>query len=417
MFCLLLTCVLVAAASAGRSPHADYVEEYLKAKGAGRYSDNIIEDALLDIPELVAKYGYPFEAHSVTTTDAYILEVHRIPHGRDQNNTPNPNKPVAFLMHGLYSSSADFIVLGPGSALAYLLAEAGFDVWLGNARGNYYSRRHQTLNPDGGRRDLDFWRFSWDEIGNLDLPVVIDYVIATTGQPKLHYIGHSQGGTTFLVLNSLNPEYNEKFHSFQALAPAAFFIYNEDPSYRILAPLEAVLEDTLFALGVVEILGNREFFTWFSVNFCVDGVTADFCNEILYRGDPEFYNTTMTPLLLGHAPAGASILQMIHYGQSINSKKFRRFNYLPIKNIEVYGRPTPPDYDLNRVTVPTYLHYGYADLQADYRDINYLGDMLPNVAGRIPVPRESFNHLDFIWGIDAKAQLYDKLIEIMFSYH
>lgn len=75
--------------------------------------------------------------------------------------------------------------------LAYILAEEGFDVWMGNARGNAYSRRHVSLNPDS-ILNTNFWKFSWDEIGNFDLPAMIDYVLEATNEPRLHYIGHSQ---------------------------------------------------------------------------------------------------------------------------------------------------------------------------------------------------------------------------------
>jgi len=41
------------------------------------------EDAFLDVPEIVAKYGYPIEIHEVTTADGYILTVHHIPYGKN----------------------------------------------------------------------------------------------------------------------------------------------------------------------------------------------------------------------------------------------------------------------------------------------------------------------------------------------
>lgn len=68
-------------------------------------------------PDLVRKYNYPLEVHHVMTPDGYILEMHRIPHGRDNNNSPSPDKPIVFLQHGLLSSSADWVLKGPGTAL------------------------------------------------------------------------------------------------------------------------------------------------------------------------------------------------------------------------------------------------------------------------------------------------------------
>lgn len=113
------------------------------------------------------------------------------------------------------------------------MADLGYDVWLGNARGNRYSRRHIFLNPDGGRTDRRrFWEFSWHQIGTIDLPDMIDHVLEQTGFERIHYIGHSQGTTSFFVMASELPAYNDKIIAMQALAPVAFMSNLRSPIIR-----------------------------------------------------------------------------------------------------------------------------------------------------------------------------------------
>ena len=70
-----------------------------------------------------------------------------------------------------------------------MAAREGYDVWLGNSRGNTYSRYHTTYDPD---HDKDkFWAFSWYEMGIYDIPAVFDYIGNYHPDQKIAYVGHS----------------------------------------------------------------------------------------------------------------------------------------------------------------------------------------------------------------------------------
>ncbi|KAG5869353.1 hypothetical protein JTB14_013646 [Gonioctena quinquepunctata] len=171
----------------------------------------------MDIIGQIKYHEYPVERHEVQTEDGYMLTLHRISSGRNSPDNHTNKNPV-LLQHGLMDN--------------------GYDVWLGNARGNTYSRKHRTMDPDEHRA---FWNFSWHEMGVFDLPAAIDYILNTTDSSVLDYIGHSQGGTALLVMGSQRSDYNEKIKLMIGLAPAAFFS-NLSPLLKTVAALHKPLE-------------------------------------------------------------------------------------------------------------------------------------------------------------------------------
>ena len=74
-------------------------------------------------------------------------------------------------------------------------------MWLGNVRGNTYSRNHTHLQL----LDPLFWSFSWDDMAAKDLPAMLLKEIEVTGTSSLGYVGHSQGTTIGLALLSSKP--------------------------------------------------------------------------------------------------------------------------------------------------------------------------------------------------------------------
>ncbi|XP_063239529.1 lipase 3-like isoform X1 [Bacillus rossius redtenbacheri] len=369
-----------------------------------------VQDAHLDTAELIAKNGYPAETHTVTTEDGYIITFHRIPYGKAG---PSRNRPVVFLQHGLMCSSGVWVLAGSEKSPGFILADAGYDVWIGNTRGNLYARKHVSLKPT----DRRFWQFSWHENGYYDLPAQIDYALQRTGQSSLYYMGHSMGTTSFYAMASSRPEYNKKIRAHFSLAPVAFMSNLKSPLLRVMSTFQHSLDTLLNLMGNGEFMPSSAFIASVSAIACHDNsMIKELCSNMLFLAcgfNKQQFNITLLPIITGHAPAGSSTFQLIHYSQGMWSGKFRRYSYGTVKNLLTYGSLNAPDYDLSKITAPVYLHWSSNDWMAAVKDVKELESKLPNVKESRQVPDPKFNHLDFMWAIDVKPLLFDAILAQM----
>ncbi|XP_034482043.1 lipase 3 [Drosophila innubila] len=393
-----------------------YVLGLLLALGLTSADPQYCLHEMLRTDERIASHGYPTETHEVETEDGYVLTLFRIPYSHNLQNQ-NEKRPPVLLQHGLFSNSDCWIASGPDNSLAYLLADAGYDVWLGNARGNIYSRANSQISLNSPR----FWHFDWHEIGTIDLAAMIDYILSETGYSQLHYAGHSQGTTCYMVLLSERPEYNDKIKSAHMLAPCAFFEHGRSAVFRWLSPLVGTPGGMWNQLMVdMELIPHNNLLNRLIDNSCGSGSPFDsICkNGFLMFANGGYQNINLTAMqqLIETHPAGASSNQGIHYLQLFTSHFFRQYDWGTKKNQELYGQDSPPDYDLSLIKAKTHSYSSPNDALCGPEDVDTLVSKFIHLEEDHRVPWESFNHLDFIVANNMKELINDLVVERINKY-
>ena len=160
-------------------------------------------------------------ARLTTTSTESSSHVMRLPGPQSASNPyegdiRNAGRPPVLLMHGLMMSSEGWLVGGRDSALPFMLADAGYDVWLGNNRGNKYSQLHLSKHTASD----SFWHFSIDDFARYDFPSMIEHILAYTGYSKVAIVAFSQGSAQGFASLSLQPYLNDRVSVFVALSPA-----------------------------------------------------------------------------------------------------------------------------------------------------------------------------------------------------
>jgi lysosomal acid lipase/cholesteryl ester hydrolase len=367
-----------------------------------------------DFVELCELNGYLAEEHVVQTKDGYFLGLHRLAYRKGEEGIKvnsgrhSIQKKVIFCMHGLLMNSEVWVCqTDKERCLPFLLVNQGYDVWLGNNRGNKYSKKSTRFAPT----DVEFWSFSIDQFAFSDIPDSISYILETTRQPSLSYIGFSQGTAQAFASLSIHPILNEKVDVFVALAPAMSppglssglvnSLVRASPNFIFLAfgrrsilssaPMwEAILYPPIF-VRLVD-MGTRFLFGWHNDNMSPHQKLAAY---------PHLYSFTSTK-------------SVVHWFQIIRNGKFQMYDD------EIQGPFSLSDsakyykvakFPTRNIRTPIVLVYGGSDSLVD---INVMLKELPKHTEVKEIPH--YEHLDFLWANDVDRQVFPLVFDALERY-
>ncbi|KAI6793689.1 alpha/beta-hydrolase [Hortaea werneckii] len=371
-----------------------------------------------DFVELCELQGYVAEEHIVQTKDGYLLGLHRVvgrqgsaegQQGQRVNSGEGSvGKKVVYMHHGLLMNSEVWVCLTDRErCLPFVLVEQGYDVWLGNNRGNKYSKKSVHSKPTEAR----FWDFSMDQFAFHDIPDSINYILETTRQPNLSYIGFSQGTAQAFATLSIHPTLNEKVNLFIALAPA---MAPPGLASGTVASLCKSNPEVLFlAFGRRAILGSATMwqallypaiFTWFidkSLAFLFNWQTRNISPHQKLAAYPHLYSFTSTKCV-------------VHWFQIIRNGTFQMFDDetttpFAVGNSAKYYKVAK--FPTRNIKTPIHLIYGGSDSLVD---IKLMLKELP----RHTVARgiQKYEHLDLLWASDVNRLVFPHVIEALEMY-
>ncbi|KAK4246668.1 Alpha/Beta hydrolase protein [Corynascus novoguineensis] len=379
-----------------------------------------------DFVDLCAAFGYTAEEHVVQTKDGYLLGLHRLAWKKGEedarvNRGPKSiKKRVVYLHHGLLMNSEVWVCLTDEQrTLPFTLVEKGFDVWFGNNRGNKYSKKSIRWSPTSTK----FWNFSIDEFAFHDIPDSINYILETTGQQSLSYIGFSQGTAQAFASLAVHPKLNDQINVFIALAPA---MAPAGLSNGVVDTLVKASPQVLFLLfGRRSILSSTTM--WESLLYPpLFTKVIDLGLSFLFNWRTQNISTSQKLAAYPHLYSFTSTKSVVHWFQIIRTKSFQMYDddfvgppLFPFSSSATNGRSSSSSskytkvarYPTRNIRTPVVLVYGGSDSLVDIRAM--LRELPPQTAA-IEVPH--YEHLDFLWARDVHEQVFPHVFDALESF-
>lgn len=249
-----------------------------------------------------------------------------------------------------------------------------------------------------------------DQFAFHDIPDSIAYVLSTTHQPSLSYIGFSQGTAQAFATLSIHPTLNDKVDVFIALAPA---MSPGGLSSSIVDSFVKASPDILFlAFGRRAILGSATMWQSIlyppifvrlidtSLNFLFNWTAVNIAPHQKLAAYPHLYSFTSTK-------------SVVHWFQIIRNGVFQMYddeapNPITSNRSKYYKVAKFPT---KNIKTPIVLVYGGSDSLVD---INIMLKELPRhtIAKEIP----HYEHLDFLWASTVDQLVFPHVFEALDEY-
>ncbi|XP_074033580.1 lysosomal acid lipase/cholesteryl ester hydrolase isoform X2 [Leptinotarsa decemlineata] len=308
-----------------------------------------------NITQILQRWGCTVEEHELLTKDDYFILVVRAVMG-------SITKPTPIVMgHGLNTNTLSFVTMF-NKTLAFELLQSGYQVFFINFRGTRYSDRHKTLTKD----NEDYWKFSFHQMGEFDIPAAMDLVENKTSGTKAVFIGFSMANTAVNIYSILYPEESK-------------------------SRLSGIIE----MAPVANLTGMRSALKYFTPLYPVIK---------LYL-----------PVSLEQNMDVVSEMLFTHYYQIYEKKQFLEYDYGPDRNKMKYGSAFPPQYNLTKISVPVALVLGLNDYIAEVKNGRSLYHNMPTSSrcGFKIIADTKWSHNSFVLSKDMPRYLNSIVMKII----
>ncbi|CAH1102979.1 unnamed protein product [Psylliodes chrysocephalus] len=354
-----------------------------------------------NISEIIQSWrGFRAEEHYIVTEDGYRLLVERS-YSKITQKTP------IIIVHGIAMSALGWVNRGNVS-LARLLGDLGYDVWMLNYRGTWYSKGHVNLTTE----DPNYWKYTLHELGVYDVRSIIKLVNEKTRQIPI-YIGYSMGTTGFFIYSTSYPEEaKSNVKAMIGLAPVTN--YKESKSIaKYTSYWWPLFKSLIYRFWNGEILPGYSLFLRPLVRFSSGIYMIQSFANLIFGDDFEQIDALTYPQFATQLIDTAGVEVYSHYLQFYETDRFGQFDFGTEKNLKEYGTPTPPVYDLLKNQVPIALSVAENDWLATMVGSNYTYSQLSSSTrcGFRVVPYKKWNHIDYLVAKDLPKYLYKYLFQ------